>query len=101
MKYIITENRLDKFLDNYLDSWVENKAVTRSSPFIIIAQQAQGDDELWDDYMEHDYLDGRLWVNRDLKRNLMDISNKNEDELKKFLKRWFENKFNVDVEYVE
>lgn len=101
MKYVITESRLDEFLASYLDSWIENKAVTHSSPFIIIAQQAQGDDELWSDYMEHDWTDGRLWVNRDLKRNLMDISNKNEEELKKFLKRWFENKFDVEVEYVE
>ena len=31
----------------------------------------------------------------------MDLSNKNEDELKEFLKKWFENKYNVDVEYVE
>lgn len=101
MKYIITESRLDEFLTNYLDSWVGGMAVTKSSPFIIISRKISGDEDDWEDSMEHDYIDGRLWVNRDLQRNLMDISNKNEEELKKFLKRWFENKFDVDVEYVE
>lgn len=101
MKYIITESRLDKFLAKYLDSWVEDMAVTKSSPFIIISRKISPYEEDWEDSMEHDFTDGRLWVNRTLQRNLMDLSNKNEDELKEFLKKWFENKYNVDVEYVE
>lgn len=101
MKYIIPESRLNKFLTTYLDSWVEDMAITRSSPFIIISRKISGDEDDWEDYMEHDYIDGRLWVNRDLQRNLMDISNKNQEELKEFLGKWFENKFNVDVEFVE
>ena len=101
MKYIITESRLDEFLTNYLDSWVGGMVVTKSSPFIIISRKISGDEDDWEDSMEHDYIDGRLWVNRNLQRNLMDLSNKNEDELKEFLKKWFENKYDVDVEYVE
>ena len=101
MKYIITESRLDKFLAKYLDSWVEDMAVTKSSPFIIISRKISPYEEDWEDNMEHDFTDGRLWVNRTLQRNLMDLSNKNEDELKEFLKKWFENKYDVDVEYVE
>ena len=101
MKYIITESRLDKFLAKYLDSWVEDMAVTKSSPFIIISRKISPYEEDWEDSMEHDFTDGRLWVNRTLQRNLMDLSNKNEDELKEFLKKWFENKYDVDVEYVE
>ena len=101
MKYIITESRLDKFLAKYLDSWVEDMAVTKSSPFIIISRKISPYEDDWEDSMEHDFTDGRLWVNRTLQRNLMDLSNKNEDELKEFLKKWFENKYDVDVEYVE
>lgn len=101
MKYIIRESRLDEFLTSYLNSWIKGMAVTKSSPFIIISRKISGDEDDWEDSMEHDFIDGRLWVNRDLQRNLMDISNKNEEELKKFLKKWFENKFDVDVEYVE
>ena len=101
MKYIITESRLDKFLAKYLDSWVEDMAVTKSSPFIIISKKISPDEDDWEDSMEHDFIDGRLWVNRNLQRSLMDLSNKNEDELKEFLKKWFENKYDVDVEYVE
>jgi hypothetical protein len=101
MRYTITESRFDKFFANYLDSWVEDMAVSESSPFIVLTRKVGPDEDDWQDTMEHDYIDGRLWVNRNFKKILMDLSNKNEEELKEFLKKWFENKFGVEVNFVE
>lgn len=101
MKYIITENRLNQFITEYLNSFVDSKAITKSSPFIIISQPNQGDDEVWDDYMEYDWTDGRLWVNKKFKKNLIDLFGMSEPKTHDFIKNWFENRFNVEVEFVE
>ena len=100
MKYIITEDRLDEFLTNYLNSWVKDMAVSHTNPFIIISRKIE-DFEDWDDYMEYDYSDGRLWINKNFKNLMMDMSNKSEVGVRVFIGKWFEDKFNVDIKYVE
>lgn len=102
MKYIISENRLSEFINSYLESFVSNKAVTHSDPWIIISQAAQGDDENWDDYMEHDYTDGRLWINKIFLKGFMDLFGfRDKESAQDIIKNWFENKFEVDVKFVE
>lgn len=102
MKYIISENRLTEFIISYLNSFVENKAVSYLDPFIVISQANQGDDELWDDYMEYDYTDGRLWINKSFLKDFIDLfAFKGIEDARTSISKWFENKFDVEVKFVE
>ena len=102
MKYIISENRLTEFIISYLNSFVENKAVSYLDPFIVISQANQGDDELWDDYMEYDYTDGRLWINKIFLKDFIDLfAFKGIEDARTSISKWFENKFDVEVKFVE
>jgi hypothetical protein len=51
--------------------------------------------------MEFDYTDGRLWVNRNLQKFLVDLFGKNQVGTMTFIGKWFEDKFGVEVKYVE
>jgi len=44
---------------------------------------------------------GRLWINNDFKRFLSDLFAKSVLDIIPFVTEWFENKFNVKVEYTE
>lgn len=99
MKYIITENRLNDFMTQYLDSWLLTKHSYDFETFIII------ENILEEDYdsiiMEYDNSDGRLWFNKNFRKNLMDLFNKNAEEINHFVSKWFEHKFGVEVKYVD
>jgi len=101
MKYIISESRFKEYMKSYLESWVSTKHVNTHHDFILIQQPAEGD-ENWDDYMEYDFTDGRLWVNRNFLYMFMSpFPFKDATEAQMFIKDWFENKFNVEVNFVE
>jgi hypothetical protein len=51
--------------------------------------------------MEYDFTDGRLWINNYFKRFLSDLFAKSVLDIIPFVTEWFENKFNVKVEYTE
>ena len=99
MKYIIRESRLDHLMTEYLNSWIETKLKSRDSNFIIFSDRV--DDEEWEDTMEYDSSDGRLWVNRNLIRFLVDLFGKSQVGTMTFIGKWFEDKFGVEVKYVE
>ena len=101
MKYIIRESRLDHLMTEYLNGWVENKSISNLTDFILISQQATDDDDSWVDFMEFDYTDGRLWVNRNLQKFLVDLFGKSQVGTMTFIGKWFEGKFGVEVKYVE
>ena len=86
-------------MTEYLNSWIETKLKSRDSNFIIFSDRV--DDEEWEDTMEYDSSDGRLWVNRNLIRFLVDLFGKNQVETMIFVGKWFGDKFGVDVKYVE
>jgi hypothetical protein len=96
MKYIIRESRLDHLMTEYLNSWIENKVVSNHKDFILIEEKANDYDE-WETLMEYDFSDGRLWVNRNLIRFLIDLFGKNQVETMTFVGKWFD----VEVKYVE
>ena len=100
MKYIIRESRLDHLMTEYLNSWIENKVVSNYMDFILIEERANEYDE-WETLMEYDSSDGRLWVNRNLIRFLIDLFGKNQVETMTFVGKWLGNKFDVEVKYVE
>lgn len=102
MRYIISESRLHEFINDYLNSFVERKDVSHSDPYIIIAEPNQNDDEAtWIDYMEYDFTDGRLWINKNFLTNISDLFFKDKDDAMKFMADWFDNKFDVEVKFVQ
>ena len=101
MKYVISENRLNQFIIDYLNDIIERKVVNRLHPYIVISQRIGDEEDDWEDIIEFDHTDGRLWVNRNLQKMLTDMFALSQERMKVLLKQWFENKFNVKVEFVE
>lgn len=101
MKYTITENRLNQFIIGYLNDIVDRKVVNRLYPYIVVSHQIGDGEDDWEDIMEFDHTDGRLWVNRHFQKNLTDMFALSQDKMKELIKLWFENKFNVKIEFVE
>lgn len=101
MKYAITESRLNKFINDYLDSFLYEKDVWQTNNRIIVSEKSQPLDEFSKDYMEFDFSDGRLWISSSLFENLENLFFKDKNETATFVKKWFENKFNVKVEFIQ
>jgi len=101
MKIIIKESKIDMLMTEYLNSWVENTSVSNHRDFIIIQQKSNFDEDEWTDWMEYDFTDGRLWINNDFKRFMSDLFAKSVLDIIPFVTEWFEDKFNVEVEYTE
>jgi len=100
MKYIISENRLNEIMTEYLNGWAESRTVYRNDPFIVI-EEPNHEVEDWDVIMEYDITDGRLYVSKRITKLLIDLFGKNEIDVRVFVAEWFGKKFNVDVEFVE
>lgn len=101
MKYIITESRLRQFILDYLDTFLESKHISNFDNFIVISQKADNNDEYWTDYIEFDNSDGRLWVERDFANWLGTLFAHDRESILGLIKEWFEDKFDVEVKYVE
>ena len=101
MKYIISENRLNQFMLDYLEDLVGRKVVNRLHPYIVVSQQIGDGEDDWEDIMEFDHTDGRLWINRSFLKKMTDMFSLSGGRTKVLIKQWFENKFNVKVEFVE
>jgi hypothetical protein len=99
MKYIISESRLKDFMINYLETLVERMELTKQRDFIVISNPI--DENNWIDLMEYDYTDGRLWINSSLLKNFCDIFALDTEKAKDFFIKWFENKFEVKINFTE
>ena len=43
MKYIISESRLSEFMNDYLDSFLEEKIVSRVDHYIVVSDNVESD----------------------------------------------------------
>jgi hypothetical protein len=101
MKIIIRESVLDLLMTEYMETWVENKYVSKHKDFILIQEKSEYGDEFWGDLMEYDFTDARLWINKDFKKFMCDLFAKSVLDIIPFLTKWFEDRFNVKVNYTE
>jgi hypothetical protein len=101
MKYIISQQRLNNFILEYLDNWVKGNNVNGFDMFITITSRDIFDDFEDEIYIEYDYEDGRLFVDEQIRKHFMGLFNKDKDDLDNILKTWFENKYGVDIKYVD
>jgi len=106
MKFIISENRLKdlknklvKHKMNYLDSYVGDVSKTRD--FIILWGDKIEFEDNHEILFEYDYYDGRLYVNKELRHTFSSMFGDNREESDVIFKRWFENKFGVEVKFLD
>ena len=101
MKYIISESRLIEFMNDYLDSLLEEKIVSRMNPYIVISDNLESDNEEWRDIMEFDRNDGRLWVHHEFLKQFDDLFGRGPQESMNIITNWFEHHFDVKSKYQE
>ena len=97
MKYIISENRLHEFMASYLDSLLRDKVISHEDHYIVISDKS--DDDEWNDIMEFDHSEARLWINLTFLEHFDDLFGRGPEESLNFIARWFEEKFNVKIKY--
>lgn len=100
MKYVISSKRLNEFITRYLDNFTDQNVVMKHDPYIIISEP-QVDDDPYRDWMEHDRLDGRLWINRKFLLAFVDLFGFDVIQAQEIISDWFEKKFNVVVKFQE
>lgn len=101
VRYIITESRLDEFINRYLDNMMNSNIILRNDPYIYIERPDYDEEDVFQ-YMEWDRTDGRLWIN---KKFLSYFTNmfafEDAGSAQKTIADWFEKKFDVEVKFVE
>lgn len=104
MKYIISENRINKFRTKALDDLLVNNNPYGHPDFIIIPTTTIEGVEVDNDgiFMEYDPWDGRLFVRKDLFSHFFYMYGfEDVESAKNYISDWFSNKFGVEVKYVK
>ena len=101
MKVIITENKLHQLQINHLNETLRG-GVSKYDNFIIIYYYDTFDDyEYSEILMEYDSEDGRLYVDNKFLKDFGLTYFANEDEAEPVIKDWFENEFEVKIQYIQ
>jgi len=109
MKYIITESRLNKLLDDVIEdryAGIKFKRGFLSSIIGYLPHQNISDDEWSVVYEDEDVSDGNrmvLWVYDDDYQYFLSMTPLSEREVNKAIKDWFQEKtkLKVDLVYVQ
>ncbi len=99
MKYIITESKLNKVMNIYLDSLITDKDIIQLYPYIIIYNNSDKDNPV--EIMNFDRRNGNLWIKPQFINLIDSLFGRSRLETKNFLVNWFENKFGVNSLYVD
>lgn len=100
MKYIVTNKQLHNLMTNHLNQFMDSRDVSKFDNFIIISET----DELYDFNnvsIEYDYEDGRLFIDEYFLKDFVSWFPLDEEDSQDFIKDWFEETFNVKVEYTQ
>jgi hypothetical protein len=99
MNYIVPQNRLKNLMTSFLDDKLVG-SVSEVDGFIILYYYDSNDDYYDSEVlMEFDSEDGRLYIDKsfvDTFDSLFPFGNSQSS-----IKEWFENTFDVTIEYVE
>ena len=87
-------------MTKYLNNFVDSKLAYTHDPYLIVTLPVQGDDE-FEDYMEWDRLDGRLWINKYFLEGFMKLFAIEKTAAQQFISDWFSKRFDVEVKFVE
>ena len=99
MKYIISESRIEKYADDYIDSVLSVDNSSALDCFIVIYEEDAVD--LGDLLLEYDYTDGRLWIEDKLLYRLKNFFGMGFDRSAKKLAEKFQDRYGVQVHSIE
>jgi len=87
-------------MTNHLNQFMNSRDVSKFDNFIIISET----DELYDFNdvsIEYDYEDGRLFIDEHFINDFISWFSVGVESAEDFIKDWFEETFNVKVEYTQ
>jgi len=102
MKYIITESKLDMLMTDYMDNLLASKKVSDGGGFLLIYDDL-GEDYLYEEevVIDYNYDNSEMSIRMDLIYMFKAMFSRDIEQTKEFIKNWFENKFNLEVGYVD
>jgi hypothetical protein len=102
MKYIITESKLDMLMTDYMDNLLASKKVSDGGDVLLIYDDL-GEDYLYEEEVVIDYIRDKteMSIRMDLINMFTSMFSRDIEQAKEFIKNWFENKFNLEVGYVD
>lgn len=103
MNYLVTHPQLRKFMTEYLDDFLNHCSVHEVDSYIIVDYNYPEPDEysVDDVAMEYDSNDGRLYIDNDFLNKFSIWFPLDMEQIKEFIKNWFENMYNVKIKYVD
>lgn len=98
MNYIISDYRLSQFMLDFLDERLKG-GVSRIDSFIIVHSEDENNVDYDNVMLEYDKFDGRLYIYKEFLNNFSTLFPFGVDNLREFIKVWFESKFHVQVKF--
>ena len=89
-------------MNSYLDNMMNSNIVQRNDPYLYIEKPDydDGDGDIFQ-YVEYDYSDGRMWINRHFLIYFSELFALSIKEAGDFIQKWFEKTFDVEVKFRE
>jgi hypothetical protein len=104
MKIIITENKLNEFINKFIGDYIRGSYVRYRNDGFLIYEEPWDDDDYanYDSVMlEHDSEDGRLYIQYRLVKTISDMFGLSLSDARVKIKDWFENENGLIVKFVE
>ena len=103
MNYLVTHPQLRKFMTEYLNDLLNQFNVIEIDRFIVIDYNNPIPDpySIDDIVMEYDSSDGRLYIDKNFLDKFSIWFPLDMEQIKEFIKNWFESVYNVKIKYVE
>lgn len=103
MKILITENKLNEFINKFIGDYVKDYDRYENGSFLIYEEPWDDDDYAnYDSVMlEHDSEDGRLYIQYRLVKTISDMFGLSLSDARVKIKDWFENENDLIVKFVE
>ena len=89
-------------MTDYMDNFLASKKVSDGYDVLLIYDEL-GEDYLYDEEVSIDYTfnNSYMSIRMDLIDMFKTMFSRDIEQTKEFIKNWFENKFNLEVGYVE
>ena len=89
-------------MTNYMDNFLASKKVSDGGGFLLIYDDL-GEDYLYEEevVIDYNYDNSVMSIRMDLINMFTSMFSRDIEQAKEFIKNWFENKFNLEVGYVD
>jgi hypothetical protein len=105
MKIIITENKLNEFINKFIGDYIRGSYVRYRNDGFLIYEDSDEDPNDWASHdsvvLEHDSEDGRLLIRYRLVKTISDMFGLTLTDARIRIKDWFENENGLIVKFVE